>query len=277
MSEYVRPIRGIQDAIWRAFCGSDGAGTAGFSAQMHEVRSLLLSYLDALDPPTGEAPRRVMRGGHDDCTEGPSKALDRCREVIEVQLIAKMTNPPRSMMDASTTRCLAQLIMIPEQLDVAQFSLERLRAQTEFLIDRFNESLTHPDATPRGLSRFAQTEVREICQRLSTITELTKFLLKQDPEGHLDDALIQSLSGQLEEFARIALGRHEDRLNMGECCLVHDRPYRVILDASARLGERMAQVAHHWSAQAREAASESSRAAGRTLTETSTPAERRVR
>lgn len=136
---------------------------------------------------------------------------------------------------------ITNLRAILEHMEVIGFFVERLVGAMNQLVAK-KEMQTEKD----GISRYAQLEIEDLCQRLHSIRMFVEYALGyQVGEPALEEE-VTIICKQLQEFAGIAMDRHRARLSKSECQIEHDLHYRKILDSITSIGSRITAIAHHW-------------------------------
>ncbi|MGB8657051.1 MAG: hypothetical protein WCE90_04610 [Candidatus Zixiibacteriota bacterium] len=245
-----KTVNQIREIIRETFCGKENY-SFGFRDGVDAMRGHLVSYLNAIDHESVGPPDLIGKIEGDLRLKECKLLVEQCRCGISKEMEPDGLSLSEGPLKSSDKIRLANLLMIPEQLEAAQFSMRRVIKQTSSLIKEVVEGNGEEEREERGLSEFAQLEIREICQRLNTITVFTACLMRESPSGFPGETHISHLSDQLAEFVGLAMDRHVGRLLRGDCRLGHDMRYRIILDSFGRLGYRLAQIACHWSASER--------------------------
>ena len=198
---YTNPIDGIRSIIRETFCGGEDEQSFGFRFTIEAVRSHLLSYINAVDPESVGPPDLVVRIEEDLRLKECELHVERCRCAIRDELDPHALTPLEKPPESKSRTQLANLLIIPEQLEAACFSISRLTRETAYLIEEVAHYTEDEERKKRGLSEFAQFEIREMCQRLHTITVLTACVIRESPRGFPGQTHISQLSHQLSEFA----------------------------------------------------------------------------
>jgi len=229
----------FNDIVRTAFCGSLSDNNArGIISDIEDVVSNLSCYLKKIE---GDKSFQCVTWTKQDLCEN----IEKCKKELE----DKMSEINQE--DSAVVACnLANLFAIPEHLEIVCFFLERISQSTTALMKEFLKisEPTEEHFTSKGLSPYANLEIKDICQRLMTIAFFTKYIVSNDFENPslYGPEEVNKITEQLEDFTEIAMQRHTNRLRSGACQLTHDTPYRNIFVAAKSIAFSLGVIAYHW-------------------------------